>query len=264
MKKNVVFWIGVRSDDEALRKKHSDFKYLDVSKQSWQYWCKRNDVIFYEYMNSSEQDTNAHRVTWTRWFDVFDQLESNNISYDKIAVIDGSTIVKWNAPNFFKDCQSGLTAFRSLENVKWIYEGVTGYKSMFNNFDFDLTKYIDCGFQVFDDTYKSFLARLKKFYYENYNSIMQLQNTIKRGTDQPVYNYLLQIDEIKVNMNLSPGFNLNHLTRFDWLSHNWQLKEDTMPFFIKYGYVWKFSGFDRTQRYSLMKQTWDLIGDKYE
>ena len=28
-KENVLFWIGVRSDSEYLRKKHGDFKYLE-------------------------------------------------------------------------------------------------------------------------------------------------------------------------------------------------------------------------------------------
>ena len=54
------------------------------------------------------------------------------------------------------------------------------------------------------------------------------------------------------------------MNRFDWFSHNWQLKEDKTPFFIKYGYIWMYSGFDRTQRFGLMKQTWDLVKNNYE
>ncbi len=54
------------------------------------------------------------------------------------------------------------------------------------------------------------------------------------------------------------------MNRFNWFSHNWQLKEDTTPFFIKYGNIWKYSGFDRKQRNPLMKQTWDLISKNYE
>jgi len=57
---------------------------------------------------------------------------------------------------------------------------------------------------------------------------------------------------------------LTHLNRFDWFSHNWQLKEDNTPFFIKYGNIWFFSGFDRRQRHSLMEQTWNIIKENYE
>lgn len=265
MKKNIVFWIGVRSQDPLLHKKHGGFKYLDISKQSWEYWCKKNDVIFFEYHTSSEKDTGAHRPTWTRWFDLFPLLESNNIEYNKIAVVDGSTIIKWDAPNFFNECGDNLTAFRVLENINWMYEAVQGYKEFFNNFEFDLTKYIDCGFQVFTSKHKSFLELLKKFYYDNYAILMQLQKSVNKGTDQSIYNYLLQINNVKVDINLHPGFNLNHLHRFDWFQNNWQLKEDPTPFFIKYGYVWKYSGFpNRGMRYDLMKQTWDLIKQNYE
>lgn len=263
MKTNVVFWIGVKSDDSLLKSKHGDFKYLDISKKSWEYWCKKNNVVFYEYNKSSEPDTNAHRVTWTRWFDVFPFLENAGIDYDKICVVDGSTIIKWDAPNFFDECTDDLTAFKALENVNWIYEGIQGYKEFFNGFDFKLMQYIDCGFQVFTEKHKQFLEELKEFYYINYDKIMQLQRDVKRGTDQPVYNYLLQIKNIKVNYDLHPGFALNHLYRFGWLGYNWQ-SSDMTPYFIKYGYVWKFSGFDRTKRFELMSQTWEFIKHNYE
>ena len=262
--KNVLFWVGVKSKDPLLKKKHGNFDYLDLSKNSWKYWREKNDVYFYEYDTPSDNDTGKHLVTWQRWFDIFDQLDSAEIDYNKVALIDGSTIVKWNAPNFFDEVSNNLTAFRSLENIKWIYQGVQGYKDLFNGFDFKLQKYIDCGFQIFDKSHKKFLDNLKEYYYSNYDSIMYLQKTVKRGTDQAVYNYLLQIENITVDTELNPAFNLNHLQRFDWLHYNWQLKEDTTPFFIKYGYIWKFSGFDRAQRYNLMKQTWNLVKHNYE
>ena len=53
------------------------------------------------------------------------------------------------------------------------------------------------------------------------------------------------------------------MNRFNWFSHNWQLKEDQTPYFIKYGNLWKFSGFDRKQRGPLMQQTWDIVKGMY-
>ena len=77
---------------------------------------------------------------------------------------------------YFDLCKEQVTAFRSLENLRWITEGVDGYKEFFNNFEFDLKKYISCGFQVFDKRHKKFLKELENFYYENYDAIMDLQN----------------------------------------------------------------------------------------
>jgi hypothetical protein len=72
------------------------------------------------------------------------------------------------------------------------------------------------------------------------------------------------MNNIKVEQTLPESFWLMHMNRFGWFGHNWQLKEDTTPYFIKHGYIWVFSGFDRKQRENLMKQTWDLISSRYE
>ena len=57
-------------------------------------------------------------------------------------------------------CTSQVTAFRSLENLRWITESVDGYKNFFGDYNFDLKKYISCGFQIFDKRHKKFLQDL--------------------------------------------------------------------------------------------------------
>jgi len=267
MKKNVIFWVGVKSQDPYLVEKHGGFKYLDISRKAWEYWCKKNDVIFFPYENPSLDNHNDHKPTWQRWFDVFNQLDEANIEYDKIAVIDGSTLIRWDAPDFFQYAPNGkLSCFRSLDNLRWITEGTDGYKKFFDDYEFKLNRYIDCGFQIFDKTHRKFLTTLKTMYNKYYDEIMNLQNNIvKRGTDQPVYNYLLQIEDVDVIMDIPAEYMINHMTRWDWFSHNWQLNIDKTPFFIKYGYIWKYSGFpQRGDRYNLMKQTWDSIKNNYK
>ena len=95
---------------------------------------------------------------------------------------------------------------------------------------------------------------------------MELQHQkVKKGTDQAVYNYFLQVNDIDVNIDMPSAFMINHMQRFDWFSHNWQLNDYTTPFFIKYGYIWKYSGFPkRGDRYDLMKQTWAMVKDNYK
>ena len=308
-KKNVLFWVGVKSQDPLLQEKHGGFKYLDISRKSWEWWCKKHDVIFFPYEVPGKSDTSAHKVTWQRWFDVFPQLEQAGINYKKIAVIDGSTLVSWQCPNFFNlvdelkvtfnktkqttlkdDMRGTIVAWRSLENIRWINDGIEGYKghedsdSMvkgrgLNLNPFDLKTYVSCGFQIFDESHREFLETLKEYYFRNYKSIMLRQNKhIKRGTDQPVYNWLLHLltndlGEYRViegNKFLSPAFFQTHLNRFDWFSHNWQLKDkngnvDKTPFFIKYGFIWFYSGFpERGMRYDMMKNTWNTIERMYK
>lgn len=263
MKKNVLFWIGVRSKNTSISDKHGNFEYFEYSKKTWQYWCKKHDVYFYEY-DSTEFDTSKHKVTWTRWFDVFDRLDELDFEYGKVALIDGSTMVKWDSPNFFDQCPSGLTAFRSLENVRWIMQGIDAYNYLFDNFKFDYKKYITCGFQIFEKNHRAFLDDLKQFYFSNYEDLCKLESTVKRGTDQPVYNYLLQIKGVNVNTDLPAPFWITHMNRFGWFNHNWQFGDNKTPYFIRYGNIWVFSGFDRRERNSLMQQTWNIVKAKYE
>lgn len=268
MKRDVLFWIGVKNPDPLMNEKHGGFKYLDIGQQSWIWWCNKNNVEFVEYTleDVGNQDVGKHKPTWQRWFDVFRVLRERDIDYGKICVIDGSTIIRWDTPNFFNLCPAGeLTAFRSLENLNWIAQGIDGYKDAWklNDVEFDLTKYVSCGFQIFDSTHKWFLEQLSDYYFTNNEEILDLQNNkVKRGTDQPVYNYLLQYFNKKVH-SLPPQYMLTHLNRFDWFGHNWQTG-DTTSFFIKYGFIWFYSGFpNRGDREALMQQTWDAIKHHY-
>ena len=119
-------------------------------------------------------------------------------------------------------------------------------------------------FKYLQKKHLPFLTKLKEFYFNNNDKVLELQAKVGRGTDQPVYNYLLQRENIDFKFELPNSYNINHMPRFNWLRYNWQLNEDSTPFFIKYGYLWKYSGFDRKQRKSLMKQTWEVIKHNYE
>ena len=261
--KNLIYMVAINHNTSTYK----NTEYSGYSINTWKYWCEKNNVELFVYDTPSNSEHVDHKPTWQRWFDVFNQLDNSKINYDKIAVVDGSTMIKWDAPNFFEHTPNGkLSCFRSLENLRWITEGVDGYNNFFGGFEFKLNNYIDCGFQVFDIKHKKFLTKLEKFYNEHYDEIMDLQNNkVKRGTDQPVYNYLLQIENVDVVTDIPPSFMLSHLTRFDWFSHNWQLNKDKTPFFIKYGYIWKYSGFpQRGDRYNLMKQTWEAVKEMYK
>ena len=261
MKKNVVWWPAIVHKENA--QKYGDYNYFEYTRKSWEYWCERNDVLFVPFTEPVEDDLFRFRPNWQKIIFVFDELERKNIDYDQICLVDSSCMIKWDAPNFFNEVNTNPVAFRSLENIKWIYEGVKGYSKLFNDYDFKLTEYVSCGFQIFDKSHKPFLDKVKKFYYANQVEILKLQKTVSRGTDQPVYNYLKQIHKVKFDY-ISPAYMVTHLNRFDWLGGNWQLKEDSTPFFVKYGYIWFFSGFDKTQRGRLMNQTWDIIKGNYE
>lgn len=264
--KHIVFWPGVQSKDPLIRQKHNNFEYFEASRRTWEHFCNRHGHIFLPYEECSIEDTGTHRVNWQRWFDLFERVEALGVEYDKILLVDASTMVRWDCPDFLSDVPNdGVVAFRSLENLRWVAESTDGYRELFNDYDLDLKRYINSGFQIFGKWYKPFLEEMKKFYFDNVDEILRLQKEVGKGTDQPVMNYLIDMKGIKTYYDYLPNSYFQmHMNRFGWFGHNWQLKEDTTNYFLKYGNIWVFSGFDRAQRNSLMNQTWNLIKHNYE
>ena len=183
-------------------------------------------------------------------------------------MVDACSIPHWDCPDFFKLTGENMCGMYDMDNLGWVYESVEGYKHMFDNFNFDLTRYMNSGWVIFNKSHKKLFKEFEKFYLDNFDEFYKLQTqTVKRGTCQTPLNYLIQMNDIKVDF-LPQTFRLSHLHRREALRHNWQMDgteyEDKTNWFIKYGHIWVFSGFGKEHRNSLMKQTWDLVGHKYE
>ena len=64
----------------------------------------------------------------------------SNIEYNQIALVDSSSMIKWDAPNFFDMTDDRFTAWVDNDNLKWIYESIQGYKPYFDNFELDISE----------------------------------------------------------------------------------------------------------------------------
>ena len=263
MKKNVVWWIGVKN--EQLSDKYGGFEYFEHSRKTWEYWCKKNDVLFVPFEEPVEEDLFKFRVNWQKAIFVFDEMDKRGIEYNQIALVDSSSMIKWDTPNFFDMTDDRFTAWVDNDNLKWIYESIQGYKPYFDNFELDISKYISSGFMVFNETHREFFESFKQLYLDNTDMFIEAQDkTVKKSTEQTVINYWLQIKNIDVNLDLPLAFKLTHLHRKEMFSHNWQLNEDQTPFFLKYGYVWFFNGIPKNDRTNIMKQVWEATKGQYE
>ena len=101
-------------------------------------------------------------------------------------------------------------------------------------------------------------------YINNIDELTHIQGTLRRGTDQTPLNYVMSMNNVDMKF-LPMKYRVSHLPRKEFLSYNWQLNEDKTPFFIKYGYIWFYSGFpNRGDRYQLMEQTWNMTKDNYK
>ena len=262
MSKNVVWWPAVRNPDHV--DKYGGYEYFQYSRATWEYWCERNDCLFVPFEEPVESDLIDFRVNWQKAIFVFDELERRGIDYDQIALMDSSSMIKWNAPNFFELTERKFCGFRDIDNLKWIYESVQGYKEFFNNFELDLVKYISSGIIIFNGEHKEFFIKFKQLYYDNKEAFKELQdNIVKKGTEQTPFNYFLQMENIDLNLKIPVPFKLTHIYRKDMYSYNWQLEEDKTPFFIKYAYNWVFNGIPKNERTRVMRDTWSLVAHNY-
>ena len=263
MSKNVVVIPAVTPKDKKLDK-FGGWGWMDISKKAWKFWCEKNDHELVIYDKCKRDNLDKYRVTVQRWFDIHEFLEEKNIDYDKVLMVDANTLPRWDCPNFFDFAGDEICAGIETDNLKWVYQSVQGYKNIFDDYNLNINHYINTGFVIFNKSHKKLFKEFEKFYIENIDEFIDLQtNKVKRGTCQTPLNYFIQMNGMKLHI-LPPAYRLSHLPRKDLLAHNWQLKEDMTPFFIKYGYIWVFSGFAKEQRNQLMEQTWNLVGSKYE
>jgi hypothetical protein len=96
---NVVYWIGVKNKDPHMNDKHGGFSYLDVSRKTWEWWCQKNNVIFVPYeLPDYNPEKPGTKVTWQRWFDMKRVISDKGVTPNWIWAVDGSTMIRWDAP----------------------------------------------------------------------------------------------------------------------------------------------------------------------
>jgi hypothetical protein len=228
MQQNIVF----------LTKLRYDRGISEPSKLSWEYWCKKNNHRLFIYEGEDP---------WTNFFNVFSILEKNNIKYNKIFVVNGSSIVKWDCPNIFELTDDRLGAWREMGDLGAIYKSIQS-----SNLNVNIFKYVNYGSLIINKIHKKFFESFKITNKGNDNASFQT-----------AINYFLQSNSIKINMDISREYNLNHLSKYDWYSHNWQDGNDKTNFFIKYAYIWRFDDLDNNKYTDISSQIWNNIKNHY-
>ena len=171
-------------------------------------------------------------------------------------------------PNILEHIESGVYGVQDNANLRWLDESVGNYGGeFFSDFKINLDKYINAGVIYLDKESLSIYEKLRDFYFENREKLDSWNKG--GGREQTLFNFLLQKNNYDINL-LSPEWNMFSMHKKEMFSYNWQdtdggiAGKDTTPHFIKYSWVWHFTGFPIEQRTSIMKQTWDLVGYLYE
>jgi hypothetical protein len=172
-----------------------DISYKEYCFNTWKYWAKNNNVDLI-VLDEPLTDTSYMKPTWQRWY-VWDILESNNLDYEKVALIDVDTMVRWDSPNFFDLIKDEIGVCVDNDNIGWVKQSLDGYKNMFPSVNLDWTDYFNCGFIVMGKNSKKICNKIVNFWEKNQIDLINLQTNLKKGTDQTPVNYIVKINNIK-------------------------------------------------------------------
>ena len=240
----------------AINHNSSEYKNTDYSQYSietWKYWCERNNV---DFMLITEHDERLGKPIWNKEL-IFERAKG----YDKIGVVDSDTMIKWDAPNIFDEYDDEFCGVVDNVNLKWVYDSLNVYGKFFKGVEIDIDNYINAGVLFFTKEHLSLFEDILSFYFNNQTELDNWK--LGGGKEQTILNYHLQKKNFKRKF-LTPSWNLLGMHKKQMFKNNWQLKEDPLPFFVKYGYIWHFTGFSITDRIKLMTQTWQFFGDRYK
>ena len=259
--KNVIFWVGVKN--QTYSEKYGGWEWMDISRKTWEYWCKKHDVIFFPMEKPINDDLVNYRINWQKSIYCFDLLDEAGIDYDQIFLVDASCMVKWNMPNVFELTDHKFTAWREVDNLNWVYDSIKGYEDFFSC-EINKDDYFSSGVIIFNKSHRDVFLSFKDLYHRCMADFVEFQDKlVRKGTEQTPLNYWIQMNHVDMNLDLPFVYKLTHIHRKEMFHYNWQLNEDKTPYFIKYGYNWVFNGIPKNQRTEIMAQTWDLVKDNY-
>ena len=246
--KNLIYMVAINHESST----YDNSDYSKYSIKSWECWCKNNNV---DFMLITEHDDRLGKPIWNKEL-VFEKARG----YDKIGIVDSDTMIKWDAPNVFEMYDDEFCGVIDNVNLKWVSDSLKVYGKFFDGVDVDIDEYINAGVLFFTKEHLPLFENILNFYLDNRE---ELDNWNKGGgKEQTILNYHLKTIGFKRKF-LDPSWNLLGMHKKQMFVHNWQLDEDNTPFFIKYGYIWHFTGFGIPDRINLMKKTWNLLEDNY-
>lgn len=248
MSKNLIYIVAV--DSPLSKNKHSDFSEFCI--KTWSYYCKKYGI---DLIVKTDHDPRFKYSVWNK-----ELIYEIGKKYDKIGIVDSDTMIKWDTENIFNTYEDQFCAVEDNANLFYSLNSIKNYNKFFPNIKLELHNYFNAGVLFFCNEHLNIFKDLLDFYLSNKE---ELDNwSLGGGREQTLLNYF--VAKHKPNFKkLSPAYNLYHMPRKDFFSHNWQLGDKT-PFFIKYSKIWHFTGFPVEQRKTLMSQTWDLIKYDYK
>jgi hypothetical protein len=229
MNKNIVFILDVKLNKEGRYSSTRSLPY-QFSIKSWKNWCDKNNCDLF-VLNDLLFPIEDIGLCWQRYY-LFDILESNNIKYNQILMVDADTIVHPNCPNFFNETDNKLCGVKIEGSYDWIFRSIENYsKYIFNNHKLKWWNYIDCGFILVNQSHKHFFKKITEFYWNNKENLKEIEK-LHGGTDQTPFSFLVELENIDIKL-FPYQYNMIDLSRKEIL------RDDLV--FTKCGWIYQFN-----------------------
>ena len=241
-------------DDGKSRHDHS--QYTDITKKAWKSFCKKYNI---DFIPITEPLNDVHHSKWNKHF-VFDFIDTK---YKKIGMVDFDTMPKWDSPDPFEQYTTEFCGVNDNSSLFWLGNSIKSYRKSFKEIDVDLKigEYINSGVLFFTDQHKYIFENVQSFYLSNKEQLDNW-NVPYTGRDQTILNLILK--KLSVHKKYLPyTWNTISMNKKGMFSSNEKLN-DKMPFFLKYGNIWHFTGFPVEQRTHIIQQIWSQINSHYK
>jgi hypothetical protein len=184
----------------------------DLSVQSWRKWAERNNaevlVLDEPITDMNEMSPIYFRHYWPEMVELSDD--------DQICLVDADTIVHPDCPNFFNLTQGQFSAVHNDGDYDWVIRSIENYEYEFEGVikvtPDDVWSYFNTGFMVTNKKYRWLHDKFLEFYWINQKNIIFLQQKYGVGTDQPLLNYFVRHNDVKVKI-LPYFLNMQDLAR---------------------------------------------------
>lgn len=259
---NVVVIPHIKSKQPIVRGKLPPRKGTDWIKYSfntWKWWCTKNNVQF-EILETNCGGLEDLPYTYQRWCAVSELFKKYGDDA-KLAFVDGDTMVKWDAPNFFDMCPSDSLTVTARENsTPWCENSIKIYQPLFPDVELPMKNYYNTGFIIFTKSQLSFIENFIKFAENSKKDLLDIQLAHNVGSDQTPFNFMLR----------KMGNKVNELpVIYNWLFPFWNVKKveeiymDSEFDFIEKANVWHFAANFRF-RDIIMSETWKRVSHHYQ
>lgn len=247
--RSLIYIVAI--DDASSKVSVND--YFCYSRPTWEYYCDKYDIDL--IVSDVHQLDGSIKPIWNK-----EMISVIGRPYDKIGIVDCDTMIRWDAPNIFDLFGADdMCAVSDLCDLRWMFDSIDQRQRFFPNVSIDPMNYVNAGVLFFGKRYLQLFGDLLDFYLDNRVEIDSLQSG---GREQTLLNFIFAKNEVNIK-KLSPAWNLLSMHRKNVFVYNWQLNRDRTPHFIKYAYLWHFTGFPIEQRIDVMKQTWELSKHLY-